>query len=127
MGDKEKYADLIMRIIRGKPRYIQIRYDRVGAELDVPIIELDNKSEMALIKNAVFGVDGRGEVSLRLEIMRNSSVGTTNILDRETAIFLITDYDVRDVKDLIGKPIKVVSDNQRMLWLEPIKIRLGKR
>ena len=127
MVDKEKYADLVMKIIRGKPRYIQLRYDYVAAELDIPIVEMGDKTEMALIKNVTFGVDERGEVSLRLGIMSNDSVGTLNILNVETAVSLIMDYDVKDVKDLIGKPIKVISDRQRMMWLEPIKIKLGKR
>lgn len=125
MVNKEGHTKLKLKIIRGKPTYVQKRYEYVAKEFDMFVTDLNENSEMGLINNVRFGVDDRGIVSLRLEIMKNNSVGTTNILDVETAIEIITDYWVKDVKDLIGKPIKVVSHVNRMMWIEPIKIKLG--
>lgn len=116
-----------MKILRGKPIYIQEQYEHVAKEFDMLITDLNDNSEMALIQDVRFGLDDRGIVSLRLEIMKNNSVGTTNILNVETAVCLIADYAVKDAKDLIGKPIKMVSHVNRMMWIEPIKIKLGKK
>lgn len=125
--NKEGHTRLKMKIIQGKPVYVQKQYKHVAKEFDMLITDLNGNSEMALIQNARYGLDDRGIVSLRLEIMKNNSIGTTNVLDVETAVDFITDYAVKDVKDLIGKPIKMVSHVNRMMWIEPIKIKLGKK
>ena len=127
MVNKEGHTALKLKIIRGKPAYVQKRYEYVAKEFDMLVTDLNDNSEMGLIQDARFGLDDRGIVSLRLEIMINGLVGTMNVLDVDTAVDLIADYAVKDVKDLIGKPIKMVSHVNRMMWIEPIRIKLRKR
>jgi hypothetical protein len=123
MVDRNASLDnLAMRILEEKPMYVQKRYEIVQEESQFSLREVLDKAEMAMITSAIYGVTDRG-VLLGIDIMINASVGTSSYLGEEATKF-IEDYDVKDVKDLVGKPISVIQYKNVIMWLEPLKIKL---
>jgi hypothetical protein len=123
MVDRNASLDnLAMRILEEKPMYVQKRYEIVQEESKFSLREVLDKAEMAMITSAIYGVTDGG-VLLGIDIMINASVGTSSYLGEEATKF-IEDYDVKDVKDLVGKPISVIQYKNVIMWLEPLKIKL---
>jgi len=124
--EKKTLDGMLEEQLKKKPEYVQKRYKYVLGETDKSLAEVDSNTTLGIIVDATYGVV-EGQVMLMLNIMLNESLGTTTYMGVDEASEFIRDYNIRDIRELVGKSITVFKTFNRILWLEPCKIKLRKR
>jgi len=72
--------------------------------------------KMAIMKHVEFGVDDRGNISLRFHAYEESGVAALQVIPCETAILIIKKYGVSDIHHLEGLPCIVERDGNTLIY-----------
>jgi hypothetical protein len=67
--------------------------------------------QIAIIRNAKFGLGDRGKVVLRFDAHLTESTASLQVLDVATAVKLIEQMGITDVNQLNGKPVWMDTSN----------------
>jgi len=118
------YDEITEEILKVKPKYIRENYIAIAETTGLTPFEIQDQRTMAIISNVRFGVTDRDEVALTFDAMGSESSGSCPYLNAEQAIGFIKDYGVRDVHELSGKPVWMLSHGNLFIWVEPCVMKV---